>query len=188
MQGFDWESIAEQCGSTKGAVSKRFSRMKLAFERGDAPPPSTPTNGSKAAANPKKTSSKAKVKTEEDDEGTPTTTPKRKRTPSKKKMDYTEAEDDDEELDEKPKRAKSTPKAKPRPKNGVRASDEKNASEEPQTVVKGEPTESDGDVFTDAREQVSAAIDAEGDIDEVCKCIFSFRISCSAVLACRRWC
>ncbi|KAF3052540.1 hypothetical protein E8E11_002742 [Didymella keratinophila] len=132
-KGFDWMAIAEKCGSTKGTVSKRYSRMKLAFERGDARPPSTPTKSSKAAATRKKTPSKVKVKTEEDGEATPTTTPKRKHTPSKKKVGYTEADEDEDEdeEDEKPKRAKSTPKTKPRPKNAFRASDDKKPSEEP---------------------------------------------------------
>ncbi|KAF3044025.1 hypothetical protein E8E12_006916 [Didymella heteroderae] len=162
-KGFDWQAIAEKCGSTKGAVSKRYSRMKLAFERGDAPPPSTPSKGKNAAAStPKKTPAKGKVKSDDDDdEATPTTTPKRKRTPAKKKLDYAEIDDEDEQ-DEKPKRAKSTPKAKRRPTNAFRASDEK-----PQTVVKGEPVDSDGDVFTDAPEQALADVDAEDEIDEV---------------------
>jgi hypothetical protein len=108
------------------------------------------------------------VKTE-DGEGTATATPKRKRTPAKK-VNYAESEDDEEDQDEKPKRAKSTPKSKPRPKNGFRASDEKKPSAEPQTFVKGEPTDSDGDVFTDADEQTFADVDAEGEVDQVCKC------------------
>lgn len=170
-QGFDWVAIAEKCGSTKGAVSKRYSRMKLAFERGDEPPPSTPTKGNKAAATPKKTPSKAQFKTQDDEDGTPTTTSKRKRTPAKKKACSAEAADDEDEQDDKPKRVKSTPKARPRPKNAFRASDENRASEEPRTVVKGEPVESDGDVFMDAPEQASAEADAKGDIDEICKCI-----------------
>ncbi|KAL1652822.1 hypothetical protein SLS61_004442 [Didymella pomorum] len=166
-QGFDWVAIAEKCGSTKGAVSKRYSRMKLAFERGDEPPPSTPTKGNKAAATPKKTPSKAQFKTQDDEDGTPTTTSKRKRTPAKKKACSAEAADDEDEQDDKPKRVKSTPKARPRPKNAFRASDENRASEEPRTVVKGEPVESDGDVFMDAPEQTSAEADAKGDIDEI---------------------
>jgi len=173
-------AIAEKCGSTKGAVSKRYSRMKLAFERGDAPLPSTPTKCTKAVAAPKKTPSKAKVKTEEDGEATSTTTPKRKRTPSKKKVDYVEADEDEE--DEKPKRAKSPPKTKPRPKNAFRASDDKKPSKEPQTV-KSEPTESDDDVLTDAREQVSAGIDAEGEVDKICKCIHPLSLSVPAPLS-----
>jgi hypothetical protein len=170
LQGFDWQVIAEKCGSTKGAVSKRYSRMQLAFERGDAPPPSTPIKGKKdVAATPKKTPAKTRVKSEGDDEAMPTSTPKRKRTPSKKKVDYTEAEDDEEERDEKTKRAKSILKAKPRPKNAFRASDDEKPSKMSQTV-KSEPTESDDDVFTDTREQGPADIDAESEVDEVCKC------------------
>lgn len=151
--------------------------------------PSTPNKGNKSAlATPKKTPSKAKVKPEEDGEGTPTTTPKRKRTPAKKKIDYVESEDDEEDEDEKPKRAKSTPKSKPRPKNAFRASDEKKPSEEPQTIVKGEPVESDGDVFTDAPEQVAADADAEGEVDEVCKSIPPSQCPPCAIFTRRGWC
>ncbi|KAJ4379869.1 hypothetical protein N0V86_005053 [Didymella sp. IMI 355093] len=168
LQSYDWDAIAKACNSTKGACSKRYSRLKLAFERGDAVP-STPGKANKSATvTPKKTPLKAKVNTE-DGESTATSTPKRKRTAAKK-VDYAESEDDEEDQDEQPKRAKSNPRPKPRPKNGFRASDEKMPSAESQSVVKGEPNESDGDVFTDAPEQALADVDAEGEIDEVCKC------------------
>lgn len=42
-QAFDWNDIAAKCNTTAGAASKRYSRMKLAFENGAAAPPATPT-------------------------------------------------------------------------------------------------------------------------------------------------
>lgn len=173
MRGIDWEAIAQICGSTKGAVSKRYSRLKLAFERGDAPPLSTPTMSNKAIATPKKTPEKAKVRNGVVEQGTPTTTPKRRRAPAKKKVGSAGVTDDDKDEAEKPKRAKSNPEAKPRPKNGFRASDEEKTPEEPQPVVKGGPIESDDDIFTDAPEHAGANVDVDGEIDEACKCIRS---------------
>ncbi|KAF2690415.1 hypothetical protein K458DRAFT_427152 [Lentithecium fluviatile CBS 122367] len=95
----DWNDIAQKCGTTSGAASKRYSRMKQAFEKGDAAP-STPSK-SKNTNNP---SSPA---------GT-TPTPKRKRaaatTPKKKpEMNFKPDEEEDEGkyVDKKPKRAKA---------------------------------------------------------------------------------
>ncbi|KAF9694415.1 hypothetical protein EKO04_007475 [Ascochyta lentis] len=151
---FDWDAIAAQCNSTKGACSKRYSRLKLAFENVDTPP---------------RTPSKAgKSKTTDD---TPTATPKRKRTPAKKAgadKFQTATDSDEDEEPAKPKRAKSTPKAKPKPKNGFRAGDVKSA-EAAQAVIKNEPIDDDGgddsDVFLDAQER--AVADAEVEEDEV---------------------
>ncbi|KAF2631146.1 hypothetical protein BU25DRAFT_386072 [Macroventuria anomochaeta] len=187
---FDWEAIAQQCGSTKGACSKRYSRMKIAFERGDAPP-STPSKT--APGTPKKTPQKSTVKTEDDGEGTPTTTPKRKRTPAKKNkavdQEEAQAEDDEDEEGAEPKRAKSTPKAraKPKPKNAFRASDQKKETEEAQTIVKGQPVDNDGDVFLDALEQVASDVDAEGEVDEVCMFIPTPLLPC-AISTRQEWC
>ena len=176
-QPYDWQAIADQCNSTKGACSKRYSRLKIAFDKGDAPP-STPSKATPAT--PKKTPRTSKTKTEDGGEGTPTATPKRKRTlPKKKAVDDDEqkfkAETDDDQEGEvaKPKRAKTTPnaKAKPKPKNGFRASDNRKEAEEAQTVIKSEPVEDDGDVFLDAPEQAAVNVDAEGEVDEVCKFI-----------------
>lgn len=158
LQSYDWDAIAKSSGSTKGACSKRWSRLKLAFERGDAPP-STPSKSKSGPATPRKTPAKVTPKTNAD--GTPIATPKRKRTPAKKTADEGEDEEEDE-ADEKPKRAKGTPKTKPRPKNSFRASDDKD-DHAAETVVKGEPAE-DGDVFVDAPE-------------EICKCASSLFLS-----------
>jgi hypothetical protein len=43
-QIMNWNDIAEQCGTTSGAASKRYSRMKQAFEAGNAPPGSNPAS------------------------------------------------------------------------------------------------------------------------------------------------
>ncbi|KAF1964593.1 hypothetical protein BU23DRAFT_575567 [Bimuria novae-zelandiae CBS 107.79] len=102
----DWKAIASKCGTTPGAASKRYSRMKQAFEKGEnATPPATP---------------KKKVSSAE----APMSTPKRKRgaaSASKKaaapsegvfKPEPEAGDDDEEEVVEKPKkRAKGTGKA-----------------------------------------------------------------------------
>lgn len=62
----DWAAIAEACGTTKGAASKRYSRLKLAFERGEGPPASSVNNGTPKStpkkATPKKATPKAASK------------------------------------------------------------------------------------------------------------------------------
>jgi hypothetical protein len=101
----DWAGIAEKCGTTPGAASKRYSRMKQAFDRGDA----APTTPSKA-----KNASNA---TPSSPSGT-TPTPKRKRATaasSKKKAAgdnerFKSTDDDDDEdefVEKKHKRTKS---------------------------------------------------------------------------------
>lgn len=146
-QGYDWDAIATACGSTKGAVSKRYSRLKLSLQQGDAPPKS-PSKSVKS-------------------ECTPTTTPKRKRSTAGK-VKSTESGDGEDEDNLTPKRAKTTPKSKPRPKNGFRAGELKEAVEAVD-VVKSEVE--DDDVFADAREQFAAGFDmnVETELDEVCK-------------------
>jgi hypothetical protein len=56
-QAMDWAAIADVCNTTKGAASKRYSRLKLAFERGDGPPVSS-VNGSTPKSTPKKATTK----------------------------------------------------------------------------------------------------------------------------------
>ncbi|KAF2273584.1 uncharacterized protein EI97DRAFT_480598 [Westerdykella ornata] len=62
----DWNLIAEKCNTTPGAASKRYSRMKQAFESGTAVPPASAsaTNGksSGAAARSKRKRADAKGK------------------------------------------------------------------------------------------------------------------------------
>jgi hypothetical protein len=92
-QIMNWNDIAEQCGTTSGAASKRYSRMKQAFEAGNAPP------GSNPASPAPKTSSKATPKKKKTltPAGESTPTPKRKRaTPKKKTVE--EEKDEDEKL------------------------------------------------------------------------------------------
>ncbi|KAJ4990292.1 hypothetical protein SVAN01_04174 [Stagonosporopsis vannaccii] len=155
---YDWEGIAAATNSTKGACAKRWSRLKQAFEQGDAAP-ATPGKAKPAPVTPRKTP--AKVKSENSAERTPTTASKRKRTPAKTNVEDVEEEDD--KLNTTPKRTRSTPTAKPRPKNGFRASDEKETVET-KAVIKYEHSEGD-DVFSDAPEQAAADLKTE----EVCK-------------------
>jgi hypothetical protein len=70
IQAMDWAAIAEVCGTTKGAASKRYSRLKLAFERGDGPPASSVNDGTPKSTPKKTTPRKATTKT------TPEATPK----------------------------------------------------------------------------------------------------------------
>ncbi|KAF3003563.1 NADPH:quinone reductase [Curvularia kusanoi] len=137
-KSFDWQAIAEACNSTPGAVSKRFSRLKLAMENGAAPPSAPATaNSSPEAVKKTPTKGNGKAKDDEDIMATPT---KRKRIvkevdPKDNEDDSKGNEDDGEEIGLTPKRSKATPKSKPRPKMGFRASDEKNAvnvKEEPE--------------------------------------------------------
>ncbi len=129
LQSYDWDAIAEACESTKGACSKRYSRMKLALEAEDAASGTTkssPVTPSKSPA----------LASESNAEGTPTPTPKRKRAAVKKVVGDDEDED---EAGTPTKRARTTPKAKPRPKKGFRAGDEMEGKA--QVVVKKEPVE-----------------------------------------------
>jgi hypothetical protein len=105
----DWAEIAAKCGTTSGAASKRYSRMKQAFDRGDEKP-ATPAKG-------KNTSTDANGTTT-----TPGSGQKRKRaaaTPKKQpaigaqdrfRPEDKDPEDDDELIDRKPKRV-SKPRA-----------------------------------------------------------------------------
>ncbi|KAL1798694.1 hypothetical protein ACET3X_002731 [Alternaria dauci] len=113
----NWNKIAAKANTTAGAASKRYSRMKKAFEENEtAPFPSSP-----AQDTPKSTvkkSRKAATSSGDDiDDNQATPTPKRKRAPPKKKVAAAEEEinvkpdpeneDEQEELlESKSKRAK----------------------------------------------------------------------------------
>ncbi|OSS45164.1 hypothetical protein B5807_09143 [Epicoccum nigrum] len=149
----DWGRIAEACGSTPGAVSKRYSRLKLSIERGDGPPSAAQATSSSPPATPaasKKPSTKGKAKGKAEDGDSPTPTPKRKRASKA----ATAVDSDDDEVGLELKRAKTTPKSKPRPKAAFRASDKKGAKSEP-----------DQDIFSDAHEYLVPK--AESDPEEV---------------------
>ncbi|KAH7394935.1 hypothetical protein DE146DRAFT_615947 [Phaeosphaeria sp. MPI-PUGE-AT-0046c] len=77
----NWNEIAEKCGTTSGAASKRYSRMKQAFEAGGDPAASG--SASSGAKTPAKATPKRLKGAAADSEGTPT--PKRKRANAKKK-------------------------------------------------------------------------------------------------------
>ncbi|KAF1362728.1 hypothetical protein EJ07DRAFT_163334 [Lizonia empirigonia] len=115
-KALDWAAIAEQCNSTKVACAKRYSRLKIAFERGDEAPragcvgeaaPSAPTKAGRDAG----------------------TTPKRRRAAVQGQRGESAAEDADDDVDEvvdrRVKRAKlatgGKAKMKPKPKNGFKA-------------------------------------------------------------------
>ena len=118
----DWAGIARKCGTTPGAASKRYSRMKQAFNKGDA-----------ATTTPSKSKNDSKGALPSSEGSTPC--PKRKRTSvatlkNKNAAGATpdDEEDDDESIDKKSKRNKkkriktetgNTPKlrATPKPKS-----------------------------------------------------------------------
>lgn len=148
--------------------------MKLAFERGDAPP-STP--GKTAPSTPKKTPHKYKGKGDDEGDNTPTTTPKRKRTPAKKIADDSinklkpDGESDNED-DSRLKRAKSISKLKlkPKPKNAFRASDQNTEAKRATIIVENEVVGDDeDDVFLDAPEQAVTYAATTDEEDQVCR-------------------
>jgi hypothetical protein len=116
-QAMDWNVIADQCGTTAGAASKRYSRMKQAFESGADAPGSNA--GSPAPTTPSKATPRKKTAAAD---GQAMPTPKRKRATPKKKTVSEEPEDEDEEIKIKPEQneVKKTPKKKvkvaPKPK------------------------------------------------------------------------
>ncbi|KAF2129474.1 hypothetical protein P153DRAFT_431425 [Dothidotthia symphoricarpi CBS 119687] len=102
----NWVDIAEECNTTPGAASKRYSRMKQVFEQGDAVPGSPASR----AGTPRKSRAKSGTATADDDDAdvsTPKTTPKRKRAPAKKKPAV--AAEDDESDDAAEVEVKSDP-------------------------------------------------------------------------------
>jgi len=138
-QMLDWNEIAQQCGTTAGAASKRYSRMKQAFEAGDAPPgsaPGTPASKASAKATPKKSKAPNTI-------GDLTPTPKRKRaTPKKKAVEEDEEEDtdiesklqdDEDEEMQTPKKAKVASRKHTRKEASVSV-----PASEATTFIKGE--------------------------------------------------
>jgi hypothetical protein len=117
-QTMNWNDIAEQCNTTAGAASKRYSRMKQAFETGGGPPGSNPASPTPKTPS-KATPGKAKATTT-DGEATPT--PKRKRaTPKRKAVSEEEMEakpeveyDEDEVIGGAKKAKVVRPKATPK--------------------------------------------------------------------------
>jgi hypothetical protein len=158
-QAPDWNAIADQCGTTAGAASKRYSRMKQAFEANAAPPDSNP-----ASPAPKTPSKKAKAAAE-DGEATPT--PKRKRaTPKKKVVDEDESEDDEVIKSEQdidgdygmttPKKARTTKtKVTLKPKSFGTSPGKKDVA------VKNEVEDDVEEPFVDAAEWVNELVDGE---------------------------
>ncbi|KAF1846578.1 uncharacterized protein K460DRAFT_126464 [Cucurbitaria berberidis CBS 394.84] len=137
----NWSDIAAKCNTTSGAASKRYSRMKQAFDQGVAPPGASPRPPIKnTPTKPKSTPKKRNATIPGDDDDVDTPTPKRKRAPPKKKAPATDeqkfqADSDDEinasEEDVKPKRAKpAKAKVTPKPKGNAKGIKEEELNEE----------------------------------------------------------
>ncbi|KAJ4368326.1 hypothetical protein N0V83_006682 [Neocucurbitaria cava] len=97
-KALNWPDIAAKCNTTAGAASKRYSRMKQAFDQGVAAPGSSPT---------KNTPTKPKA--------TPRSTPKKTPTKAFTASGYDDGEDDDDddvEATPAPKRKRASPKKK----------------------------------------------------------------------------
>ncbi|RMZ72604.1 exocyst complex component exo84 [Pyrenophora seminiperda CCB06] len=69
-QPFNWAEIASKCNTTSGAASKRFSRMKIEFEGGEAPPssPAAKATPAKLKATPKSRVKKNEIATDSDED------------------------------------------------------------------------------------------------------------------------
>ncbi|KAH9882070.1 hypothetical protein J1614_001242 [Plenodomus biglobosus] len=125
-----WADIAAKCGTTSGAASKRFSRMKQAFEKDGGMPSTGKATSTSANANASASTRKAKKTTDSpgDDGDTdvaqiPTLKDKRK------------ALADDE--DNKSKRVKSA-KVIPKPKGIGKGKSKAKLGDDAKTVVEGE--------------------------------------------------
>jgi len=108
----DWADIAKKCGTTPGAASKRYSRMKQAFDRGDAAP-ATPSK-SKNASNGTTSSANGTTSTPKRKRATATTSKKKAVGDEEKFQPDTEEDAEDEYAEKKPKRTKSVNASKPR--------------------------------------------------------------------------
>lgn len=181
----DWADIASKCNTTTGAASKRFSRMKQAFEADAAPPgassPSSPVKNTpnKAKATPKRM--KATTDNDNDISTTPVPRLRKRASPTKKTPTAVEeqkfkADPDDDGSDEEqaPKRAKTakvkvTPKPKPKANGAANKNKEADLltpTTEATTFIKGED-DSEGDEHEhgtsyDAQEPVEDLGEADG--------------------------
>ncbi|KAH6614132.1 hypothetical protein C7974DRAFT_417865 [Boeremia exigua] len=155
----DWAAIAKACGSTKGAVAKRWSRLKASFKRdaasstpGTAPgdtrsesPPATPkAKVKKTPATPRKTPATPRKAPAKAAQRALSATPKRKRTAMPAADD--DDDDDDDDDGEVPVKRTKSPRKKPVPTHGFRTGYSKDvAKTEP--VVKTEPAGDEDAVF-----------------------------------------
>jgi hypothetical protein len=172
----DWNKIAEQCNTTAGAASKRYSRMKQAFEAGGGPPGGGPPGGNSASpalkTPSKATPKKAKAATT-DGEATPT--PKRKRATLRTKAISEEEKeckpelefDGDEDVGSAKKAKVASPKATPKPKVDNKAKVKKEADlQESMSGIKNEIGAEIED-FVDAQEWMGDSVDAREWVDEL---------------------
>jgi hypothetical protein len=169
----NWNEIAEKCGTTSGAASKRYSRMKQAFEAGDAPPANNPS--SPTPKTPSKATQRKSKATTVDGEATPT--PKRKRASTKKvgSEDETQIKSEQEVEDEdvqSPKKVRvAKPKATPKPK-GNGDTDVKDLEDVPMTttevttLVKNEMEDGADDTFIDAKEWINDLVKDQNDDED----------------------
>ncbi|KAF1838103.1 hypothetical protein BDW02DRAFT_594976 [Decorospora gaudefroyi] len=139
----NWAEIATQANTTTGAASKRYSRMKKAFEDHETAPTTASPASNKKNKTPTKPRAKKNIPT-----ATPSSsaddTPKRKRAAAPKK---TVADADADEDEVKPKRVKPIPKPK-------------------RSVVKKEEVDGGGeeeDAFFDAEENVGGEAGGDGE-------------------------
>ncbi|EUC50591.1 hypothetical protein COCMIDRAFT_744 [Bipolaris oryzae ATCC 44560] len=122
----NWDVIATACNTTTGAASKRYSRMKLAFERGDT----VPTSPAKASPTKAKVARKPAIKDEPKDSGNFKASPNAKRKRSALKTTGV-LDDGDEDSDVKPKRGKRNMAKKVAVKEEQEGSDVFFSAEEP---------------------------------------------------------
>ena len=191
----NWLEIAKKCNTTPGAASKRYSRMKQAFEKG-VPPPGTTTSAPNTPAKKIKASATSGEKVNASP--APTPTPKRKRSSPKKKAAASEEQDvkpepeDDNtgfsDEESKPKRKKAVAgKTKPKGKANGKIKTESSLEQEynsptptteATTLIKGEDND---DTFYKANEDGNDLSQDEGEktadrkyICLPCACVSSF--------------
>ncbi|KAF2010070.1 hypothetical protein BU24DRAFT_473253 [Aaosphaeria arxii CBS 175.79] len=168
-QTLNWEAIAKACNLTVGAASKRYSRMKIAFEKGEAMP-ETPKKEPKAAggAGTKRkrasTSPKAKVVKEEaasehgeNDGEDQAPAPKPKAAKAKAKVEKSETVP-------KPKRARTVKKTK---KSEVNVKTEDDSDHEKEVDKSVADASTNAELMAELEAVVNAAGGDVGDVDEV---------------------
>ncbi|KAH7068865.1 hypothetical protein BKA63DRAFT_569736 [Paraphoma chrysanthemicola] len=157
----NWQEIADACNTTSGAASKRYSRMKQAFEAGETAPGSqsgTPAPNTPKTPKTSKSGKKKPVWTQDDNDkstnATPTPTPKRKRAAPKNSAAAEDTvniknEPEDENIDMEEQSPKKSKVAKSK-----KAADIPVPTTEATAIVKGEVEVDDADTFVDAKEWV----------------------------------
>ncbi|KAF2739101.1 hypothetical protein EJ04DRAFT_583543 [Polyplosphaeria fusca] len=193
---FDWNTIAEKCNTTSGAAAKRYSRLKQAFESGEAMPPATPKvsqNGEKekkpATPRKRKTGTDDEAKKEESVEGEDEVAdtkkedaqPKKKRARVNKKASTDEIKDVKEESSEGAEEAADTKKKAAQSKKRAPAKtkapiDEVKIPKTPRgkkvAAVKEQPAKEEEDSVEDEKESVKDEKESTKDEKESVKSSF----------------